>query len=236
MNKEFIFWGSKKERSWFCEEYFNGNNNLRYWTFQIALNLLSQRSKDPIIIETGCQREKDDFGAGMSTSIFARYIHEYGGMLLVCDNNERHLNIAKECVGDLGGDNVEYWLGDSVEFLTKYNGRCNLLYLDSYDYPYGDMLNKYGGREDIDKAMELLDTKTDAEIVEEFRDVVIPCQKHCLNEFLGVESNLQENSIVLIDDNSLPGGGKSRMLKDYLADNGWTCLMDYQQSLWVRSI
>jgi hypothetical protein len=39
--------------------------------------------------------------------------------------------------------------------------------------------------------------------------------------------------IILIDDNSLPGGGKARTAKDILIDKGYICLLDIYQSLWV---
>jgi hypothetical protein len=39
----------------------------------------------------------------------------------------------------------------------------------------------------------------------------------------------------MIDDNQLPGGGKSRLAKEHLAGLGWSCLLDFQQSVWRKS-
>jgi FMN-dependent NADH-azoreductase len=59
-------------------------------------------------------------------------------------------------------------------------------------------------------------------------------QSHCLAEFRAIEPRLQKNTIVLIDDNMLPFGGKPKLLKEYLDQKGWVCLFDYQQTLWIR--
>ena len=86
--------------NWFFDKYYIHGSNSRFWTFQLALNLLSQRNWNPTIVETGCQRMADDIGAGMSTSIFAEYIARYGGELHVVDNDVHHLTIAEKCVGE----------------------------------------------------------------------------------------------------------------------------------------
>jgi len=235
MNKIVYNTGNDCDNHWFYNKYNKGNS--RYWTFNIALNLLVQKHHNPTIIETGCQRQKDDLGAGMSTSIFAEYIYENDGELIVVDNDQQHLNTATECISEWMSDiNASFHCLDSVTFLRNYSGTVDLLYLDSYDYPYGDMLRKYNGQQDIHAAEKILQSKSHTEIISEFKDIVIPCQEHCLNEFKAIESNLSDTSIVLIDDNRLPGGGKPRLAKQYLYQHGWTCLLDYQQTLWVKTI
>jgi hypothetical protein len=61
-------------------------------------------------------------------------------------------------------------------------------------------------------------------------------QQHCLNELIAIEKNLTSNSIVLLDDNQLSGGGKPAKAKQYLIEKGWTCILDLQSSLWVREL
>lgn len=62
----------------------------------------------------------------------------------------------------------------------------------------------------------------------------LPCQQHQLNEFKLAEKNLTDKSIVLLDDNDFPGGGKTRLTKNYLFNTGWRCVLDLQQSLWIK--
>lgn len=198
--------------NWFYKKYYYGGGNFRYPTFQLVLNLLFQRHDKPNIIETGCQRELNDIGAGMSTSVFAEYIYKYGGTLTSVDNCEEHLRRAKGFMEPWSDKEVSITLvlSDSVTFLQNTSIACDLLYLDSLDYPIGSEAN------DIQKQNA--------------------AQTHCLNEFLAIENKLKENTIVLIDDNMLPGGGKPKILKQYLCTKGWVCLMDFSQSLWIKKI
>jgi hypothetical protein len=228
-----VYTDSDHKNNWFHEKYFKGDGNSRYFTFQTALNLLAQRFDNPIIIETGCQRQEDDIGAGMSTSIFAEYIDKHGGSLLVVDNNEIHLNRSKQYLKKWPDINVRYFLVDSVLFLQEYKDRCDLLYLDSYDYPIFEMWQKIDSK-DMDNAQRILASKSKDEVLHMFGYIIEPCQKHCLNEFKAIESYLSDNTIVLIDDNNFPGGGKPGTLKPYLEQQGWLCLLDHQQTLWIR--
>jgi hypothetical protein len=60
------------------------------------------------------------------------------------------------------------------------------------------------------------------------------CQLHQLKEFKLAESLLSDRAIVLLDDNHFLGGGKTKLTKNYLREKGWRCVLDYQQSLFIR--
>ena len=177
----------------------------------MALNILYQKRENPLIIETGCQRMADDLGAGMSTSIFGEYLKRYGGRLFTVDISQHNLDICKGCTIDFA-DYIKYVCQDSISFLRHNEEKADLLYLDSLDYPIGDEAG------DIQKQ--------------------VAAQVHCLKEFkAAVKGGTVTNStIILIDDNQLPGGGKPRLLKQHLQDEGYLCLLDLQQSLWVKGI
>lgn len=196
-------------KSWFRDKYYNNGNNARYWTFQLVLNFLNQTKNAPIIVETGCQRQKDDFGAGMSTSIFGEYVSKYGGKLITVDLVQNHLNICKECTQEWE-QYITYIESDSLKYLANYHGPIDLLYLDSYDYPIG---------------------LTDWDMQER-----INSQTHCVQEFLAIKDRLQPGTLLLLDDNMLPGGGKPLVLKEQILmkDDSWLCLLDFQQSLWIK--
>ena len=243
-DKDFLFTGPDWKDNWFYNKYYTvvpgaedtpDKLNYRFFTFHSALSIINQRTDNPVIIETGCQRESNDFGAGMSTSIFAEYVQRYGGKLIVVDNNEVHLDRARGFVSEfnLSEDQVEFHLSDSVKFLQEYKEPVDLLFLDSYDYPYGEMLNKYGGQSNIHQAEVDLRSRTYQQIHEEFGNIIIPCQLHCVEEFKACE-NIINDTVLLIDDNCFPGGGKPGMLKPYLLDQKWTCIADGQQTLWVK--
>jgi len=244
---DIVYTGAHCRSNWLQGMYSvmpNGGINNRYFTFQLAFNLLRQSHREhPLILETGCQRMENDFGAGMSTSIWAGYIrHVGGGHLVLVDNDEDHLaagrGFAEEIIQDVG--TVSCHLSDSVEFLSSWDGRdIDLLYLDSYDYPYVEMMLDWKERKSLesdDEANRQLFSMTRDEVRAVYGDWIDPCQEHCLREFMAVEKALPDNAILLVDDNGFPGGGKPGTLKPYLRKQGWICLLDLQQTLWVRRL
>jgi hypothetical protein len=194
--------------NWFQQKYYMASSNSRYWTFQLALNLLFQTKNNPLIVETGCQRLEDDIGAGMSTSIFGEYAHRHGGRLITIDNSPVNLGICKRCTFPFS-DVIEYIESDSIQWLENCTSEIDLLYLDSLDYPVGEE------GEDV--------------------DAIIRTQQHSLDELQAAERNgcITEQTIVLLDDNQLGNGGKCRLAKEYLLSKNWICLFDFQQSIWT---
>lgn len=224
--------------NWLYERYYYAGSNSRYWTFQMALNLLVQRVKEPKIIETGCQRLVEDLGGGMSTSILGEFCHRNGGHLYTVDLSKENLEVCKQATS-AWGDSIEYIHSDSAAWLAKSDvGPVDLLYLDSWDYPYGEILNFYGGQQDLNAAIERLNKVPHNEIVRRHGDIIAPSQNHCLKELEASfgTGKVTSKTIVMIDDNQLPGGGKSRLVKPYLAKRGWICLFDHQQTIWVKEL
>jgi len=61
-------------------------------------------------------------------------------------------------------------------------------------------------------------------------------QQHNPRELKAAYKNLHEGSIVLIDDNNVANGGKSRLSKHFLLKTKeWTCILDAGQTLWVKT-
>ncbi len=235
--RELVFTDDSSD-NWLYKRYYYDGANFRYWSFQTALNLLVQRTSSPTIIETGCQRQKEDLGAGMSTSLFGEYCKRYGGRLFTVDLISHNLEECKSHTIEYK-DYIEYILSDSIQWLSNNRSIvADLLYLDSWDHPHGELLNCYGGQTDTEAALKILDGMTQEEVLEKHGDLLAPCQNHCLNEFIAAEQSgkLNNQTVVLIDDNQLSGGGKSRLVKDYLVAKEWICLFDLQQSLWIKEL
>lgn len=60
-------------------------------------------------------------------------------------------------------------------------------------------------------------------------------QYHNLGELEAAYPKLTPNAVVLLDDNRFRNGGKPLLSKELLYENGWVCLFDWHQSLWVRT-
>lgn len=209
-------------------------------TLRLALQLLEERVNGAVIVETGCVRQTDDWsGAGMSTVVFGQWAEDHGGRLWSVDNDRDHLATAASLTKPWR-DAISFHYADSVEFLTDVIGpelewhRIDLLYLDSFDYPYGELLDIYGGQGDLERAVAALAALTEGQVLERHRDLILPSQRHAARELLAALPHLAERAVVLIDDAQLPGGGKARLARAVLEAFDFECLLDGYQTLWAR--
>ncbi len=192
--EEFVF-----DKNWWSEKYAS-KLDARFITFKTALNIFLQRN-GKLILETGCLRLPDDYGAGQSTLIFADFCSRYKKKLISVDNDAEHLNTAKEVVKPFS-NSVEFFLEDSLTFFRNYQGeKIDLLYLDSLDA-------NPNSEEETKKA-----------------------QIHQLRESQLAFPHLSNKAIVLLDDNQLPYGGKTYLSKRFFLSKGFTLLIDSQQVL-----
>lgn len=197
---EFIKVNGLYEQRYFGKEETWGPYFRRFFTFKTAISLFLS-SKTPNIVETGCQRNLIDWGAGNSSLIFSETLADFPekGFLYSVDISEQNLHICHEVTKKFNTTNL--YLGDSVKFLSQFDKPIGLLYLDSLDY--------------------------EANLQKE-------SQEHQLQEIIVVHSKLSDDSIILLDDNDFPNGGKTKLTKEFLLDNNWKCVLDHQQSLWIR--
>lgn len=184
---------------------------------------LEHAPENPTIVETGCYRGNPH--EGMSTVTFLRWVTEHGGLLHSVD-----IDPAAVAAGSLFHPVT---LGDSVDFLVRFDRPIDVLYLDSHDYPDGPLRDIYGGKDDIHAAIATLDAMGEAEIVARHGDLILPSQEHCADEVVAALPNLHSRSVVVIDDAALPGGGKARLARGVLAEHGWRCVLDAYQTVWV---
>jgi hypothetical protein len=218
IDKEFLSFHNK--------DFLNTYKDLggRLHTFKIALNLLNQRG-GKVIVETGCQREGDNWNDGQSTRVFAEYARKHDTHLYTVDIKRENIELAEEIVGN---ESVTYTAMDSIKYIESFKKNIDLLYLDSVDVPIPEMRKI---NESYDEKIK--DLKYE-EIIERFEELLLPPQTHCLNEVKAALPNLHRDSIILIDDNWVPGGGKSRLAREWMFDNDWELLMDWQQTLWIK--
>lgn len=195
-----------KHKSLFPFMPFKYNFRRRRNTFNRTLKLLKQRNAK-IIVETGTSRKglKGAKGDGAATIVFGKWAQQNGAKLHSVDISEDSVNSSQLEVNNQGLNNaVTVHLNDSIRFLKNFKDPIDFLYLDSYDY-----------------------SKTDKEIQ-------IKSQEHHLKEFKVIEDKLHKNSIVLIDDCKLPGGGKGKTVVEYMMKKDWKILISAYQILLVK--
>lgn len=204
----FIHFGLKfmKHRSLYPFMPFKYNFRRRRNTFRKTLELLKNRNAK-IIVETGTSRKglSGTRGDGAATIVFGKWAKQNDAQLFSVDISEASVNGSQQAVNDQElSTHVSIHLGDSLDYLSKFKDSIDLLYLDSYDY-----------------------SRTD-------QDIQVKSQEHHLKEFKLAEDNLHDNSIVLIDDCALPGGGKGKTVVEYMLKKNWHIVMNAYQILLVK--
>jgi len=108
----------------------------RYRTFHLMFELLKTRHAN-IIVETGTAREGSAWcvGDGCSTLLFAEWVKRNGGVFFSVDIDQNALKKAESALGDTKNLVHLVW-NDSVDFLTKFHGTIDCLYLDSFDFDF----------------------------------------------------------------------------------------------------
>ena len=169
------------------------NFGKRQKTFRRAIELLDERGAT-CLIETGVARYglRNSKSDGASTAVFGLWAKTNNGSLYSVDISSESIAGAREAVEELGIlEQVKLVTGDSVQFLENFADPVDFLYLDSYDYDKHD------------------------------QSVQTASQEHHLKEFKAIEDQLGPDSVVLIDDCDLPGGGKGKTVIEYMTRKGW---------------
>lgn len=186
---------------------FKYNFRHRAITFKKVLDLLNERVAK-VLVETGTSRRglHATKGDGAATFVFGKWAKENGAHMFSVDINS---DSVQKCEAELSKSNLDQFVSvtvqDSLIYLKEFQQKIDFLYLDSYDY-----------------------SRTDVEIQQR-------SQEHHLKEFQIVEEKLHTNTIVLIDDCGLPGGGKGKLVIAYMKSKGWTIVMNEYQVLLLHS-
>lgn len=156
------------------------------------------------IVETGCLTYWPDQGSGSSTFVFGAFLQKYGGHLTTIDIDPTFMAKCEYYTKEFA-DNITYFAEDSLIAIPKLTEPIDLLYLDSYNVP------EEGRAGDAS-----------------------PGQEHQLKEFKAAEHLLHKGSVILLDDNAHTNGGKTKLTKIYLKENGYKVILDIEQSLWMK--
>ena len=204
-----IHYGLKfiKHKSLYPFMPFKYNFRRRRVTFKRVLQLLDERNAKTLI-ETGTSRKglKGTRNDGAATIVFGKWAKQNNAKLFSVDISEDSIKGSREEVDKQGLSKfVSLHLDDSLNFLKNFEEQVDFLYLDSYDY-----------------------SRTDVEIQK-------ASQEHHLKEFKLIEDKLHDNTIVLIDDCGLPGGGKGKTVIEYMKTKGWNVVIDAYQVLLLKN-
>jgi len=192
-------------QDWFTQKYIDKSAS-RFWTFKAGLNIALQRGAMNFV-ETGCIRLEDDWGGGMSTWLLGEVCHKYSKHLWTVDISPDNIKLCQK-ITEAYKDNITYVINDSVAFLKDFNQQIDFLYLDSLDCLEYDSPDS---------------------------PALISAQEHQLKEVESIWDKLSERAVILLDDNGFANGGKTKLTKQFLKQNGWIEVLSHHQSLWIRN-
>lgn len=117
-----------------------GQADKRFPTMFNALYLLEQHHAK-VLVETGTARDGDkNFGGdGGSTIIFGKWASQNGAMLYSVDITPSAIENAKKAT-EVCRDQIQFTCGDSIQFLKEFDQSIDFLYLDSFDFDFGNPL------------------------------------------------------------------------------------------------
>ena len=165
---------------------------------------------EPLIIETGCAREEDNYeGDGQSSLLFDKYIAEYGGHFMTVDISDLSVNY---CKSKMTSENSLVIKNDSILFLKQLNEklqadgkRIDFLYLDSFDAPRNEP------------------------------DVVFRSALHHMYELATILPSLAPGALIGVDDNWFQDyrrAGKGCIIADYMDSIQNQPIFDQYQIFW----
>jgi len=200
--EDFMFF----ENDWLSKRYkldLEFVRSQKYVTFKAALNLFLQKNGE-IIVETGTQRLKDDSGGG-STTLFGAFCQKYNKKLFTVDINAVNMKVSMDVTREFK-DYITYIVKDSVKFLSEFNQKIDLLYLDSLDCP-------------LPPADA---TKSQIHNLNELKAAYDKLHKGSV--------------LLIDDNNFANGGKTRLSKQFLLESHEWHCILDYGQTLWIKVV
>jgi len=174
----------------------------RQITFLKTLELLNQIGAK-VIIETGTSRDglRGARSQGAATIVFGKWAQKNNAFMHSVDISKDSVDVAQHEVDTLG-------LNKNVQIHLSDSIEFLKNFNQEVDFLY---LDSYDYSEDP--------------------EVQLKSQHHHLYEFKAIERMLHKNTIVLIDDCDLPGGGKGKLAIEYMLANSWAVILKRYQVL-----
>ncbi|HEV2129117.1 MAG TPA: class I SAM-dependent methyltransferase [Thermomicrobiales bacterium] len=177
----------------------------RFPTMKAALNLFLQHD-GTTIVETGTLRWVESLEHGWEGDGNATYI--FGEVLQEFGGHLWTCDADPVAIAESREGTKRF--ADHITYVNQ----DSVAFLDSFDHPI-DLLY-----------LDSMDCPREGD--------ASAAQAHNLRELQAALPKLSRNGVTLIDDNGYPNGGKALKSKQHLAEQGWLCLYDAQQTLWMR--
>jgi hypothetical protein len=207
----------------------------RYYTIQLMLNLFEGFGGSNII-QVGCQkRDFESFHYDLF-NILADYVDDkklqYVNYSLYHDHDDNAKAIQSLIYKQYNTKQIN--IKDISEYKEYKQNDIDLLILHDINYPMQKLIQQVDSKLNYLEARNILNGIEEKEFEHLFGDAVHPCRKTMLNQLKTFSSRLARRAIVVLEGNDYPGGSQTLLAKRQLEREGFICLLDLKQSVWIK--
>jgi hypothetical protein len=117
---------------------------------------------------------------------------------------------------------------------ANINNNIDLLILNDIHFPIEELTARVCPSLDYLSGRNTLNSMSEREIAYGHGDLINPSKERALFEYKLLRSKLNKSSMVVLEGNDYPGGSQTSLVKKQLGSDGFICLLDLQQSVWIR--
>lgn len=228
------FWGSQKKMSYNLYKY-ESSLGQRYYTLQLTFNLF-KNLRGESIFQIGCQSKESQYANFELFDIFANLCMDTPNSTydIYHDNKDlqRISQIERKLYKNYDPKRINLkTIKDYDEYATKY---IDLLILNDICYPIHELTKKMSNNLNFLEARNILNGMSETDLNNLYKDLIDPCREKVLSDYETFKSRLSRSAIVLLEGNDYPGGSQTLLAKRQLESDGFICLLDSKQSIWIR--
>jgi hypothetical protein len=218
------------------------NLGQRYYGISLANNLF-EGFGGTNIVQSGSQRRLSEHSDFDVFDIYANLIYndkEYNYFIFHeredLENERVELRISKKIFSDYSDCRERISIGDLQSYdHNRVKGKIDLLILNDIHFPIRELIKEVCIK-DINylEGRNILNSISIKEINENYKHIIYPSQKKMLDEYGIFRNQMSNHSVVLLEGNDYPGGSQTFLVKKQLESDGYICLLDIKQSIWLK--
>lgn len=205
----------------------------RFYTLELASNLLNSFRGNQIV-QVGCQ-DRDFLYSNYDLFNVLAELREDISLNIYHDQNEDEYRINKiqrEIYKKY--DRSKITIDNIINYNPEDINKIDLLVLHDIHFPINELITKISHDLNILEARSLLNTIEKNEFNALFGGLLTECREKMLNDYKTFRSRLGGSAIVILEGSDYPGGSQTLLADKQLESDGFICLLNLKQSVWVR--
>jgi len=206
----------------------------RYYTLELVFNLYREL-KGESIVQVGCESKDSQYANFDLFEIFAELNEETNGSTYNIYHDEEDKERAEHI------ERIKYKKYNphtiNIKNISEYDSQSikyiDLFILNNICYPINELCESIKEFNYLE-ARNLLNALDDSELIKLYGHLITPCREKMLFDYKTFKSRLSRSAIVVLEGNDYPGGSQTLLVKKQLESDGFICLLDLKQSIWIR--